>query len=274
MSPPAAVADGRAGPARAPTAPRRRPRGPVRERRTGEARPRRVSGPAGPRSAPGTGSAGLLAALLALPASAARGVAALPGATVRATVALPGSAARGALALPGLSVRALGALPDHPLVIRLLRGRWWIAVVAFALMGIVAMQVAMLKLNAGFTRATERSAELQRDDARLAASVARLDSVARIQAEGRRLGLVMPPAGEFSYLHADPQGDVGAALRIMRAPMLSADGSGAGSTNTGSSGSPSSSGSASSSGSGSSATSGSQSAAPASDTTTTSSSGG
>src|ERR687885_1831401 len=50
------------------------------------------------------------------------------------------------------------ALPDHRVVDRLLRGRVWIWFIGVALMGIVAMQVSMLKLNAGISRAVETTA--------------------------------------------------------------------------------------------------------------------
>src|ERR1019366_2204173 len=50
---------------------------------------------------------------------------------------------------------------------RRLRGRTWIALVAFALIGSVALQLGLLKLNAGIGRSLERSALLQRENATL-----------------------------------------------------------------------------------------------------------
>ena len=55
-------------------------------------------------------------------------------------------------------------LPDHRVIDRLLRGRAWICLVGVALMGIVAMQVSLLKLNSGISRAVETSATLERQN--------------------------------------------------------------------------------------------------------------
>src|SRR5205809_2509395 len=44
---------------------------------------------------------------------------------------------------------AFGELLRHPLLERLVRGRWSIALIAFALIGIVTLQLGLLQLNAG-----------------------------------------------------------------------------------------------------------------------------
>jgi hypothetical protein len=114
------------------------------------------------------------------------------------TVALPrplGSPGWGRRAL-----RRLAALADHPLLERLLTGRAWIALVAFALFGIVFMQVSLLKLNAGIGRSVERAATLDRENAELRGAVSELGSDDRLQAEAARLGLVVPPAGAVTFL--------------------------------------------------------------------------
>ena len=58
----------------------------------------------------------------------------------------------------------LRGLPDHRVIDRLLRGRVWICFVGVALMGIVAMQVSLLKLNSGIGRAVETTSTLERQN--------------------------------------------------------------------------------------------------------------
>src|SRR5439155_305969 len=87
-------------------------------------------------------------------------------------------AAGGAVALPRplgspgwgrRALRRLATLADHPLLDRLLTGRAWIGLIAFALIGIVFMQVSLLKLNAGIGRSVERASILDRYNAELRA---------------------------------------------------------------------------------------------------------
>jgi hypothetical protein len=103
--------------------------------------------------------------------------------------------------------RFLRTLPDRRLVYRLVEGQWWIAPIGFLLMGIVAMQVSLLELNAGIGRDVERSASLQRRNGELRAEVSRLSSSERIQTQAGALGMVMPPAGAVSYLRAGGPSD-------------------------------------------------------------------
>jgi hypothetical protein len=142
-------------------------------RRTATPRaPRRVSGPSGGRSAAG-----------------------------RAATAL-------AVALPRPQVAPLGprlvafasTLPDRSIVERMVRGRKWIGVLGFLLIGLVAMQVSLLKLNAGIGQAVERSSALERTNGELRAQVSQLEASERIQQNAAALGMVMPPAGQISYL--------------------------------------------------------------------------
>jgi hypothetical protein len=87
---------------------------------------------------------------------------------------------------------ALGALPDLPVVDRAVRGRAWIAVLGVLLMGLVALQVGMLKLNAGIGTAVVRTAALERDNSRLQLMVDRMSASDRIRGKAAKLGMVMP----------------------------------------------------------------------------------
>ena len=103
---------------------------------------------------------------------------------------------------PGIRVGAAGlarTLPDSRALDRLIRGRTWVAVIAVALIGIVAMQVHMLGLNAGIGRAVEKATTLEQQNTALRLEVSRLGSGDRIATEAQQLGLVMPNAGEVRY---------------------------------------------------------------------------
>ena len=116
----------------------------------------------------------------------------------------------------------LRGLPDHRIIDRLLRGRAWICFVGLALMGIVAMQVSLLKLNSGIGRAVETTATLERQNSQMEASIARLASGERIRAGADKRGMVTPAAGEVHYLHVRPGADAARAARRMRAPSAAA----------------------------------------------------
>jgi cell division protein FtsL len=110
------------------------------------------------------------------------------------------------------------ALPDHRVIDRLLRGRVWICFIGVALMGIVAMQVSMLKLNSGISRAVETTATLERQNSDMEARIARLASGERIRAAADKGGMVAPAAGEIHYLRVRGGIDGRLAARRMRAP--------------------------------------------------------
>jgi cell division protein FtsL len=126
-----------------------------------------------------------------------------------------------AVAAPGgLLLGAAGlarTLPDSRALDRLIRGRTWVAVIAVALIGIVAMQVHMLGLNAGIGVAVEKATTLEQENTALRLDVSRLSSGERIAAEAQRLGLVMPNAGEVRYTDVQPT-DADRAARAMRSP--------------------------------------------------------
>jgi cell division protein FtsL len=110
------------------------------------------------------------------------------------------------------------ALPDHRVIDRLLRGRVWICFIGVALMGIVAMQVSMLKLNSGISRAVETTATLERQNSDMEASIARLASGERIRGAADKAGMITPAAGEVHYLRVRGAVDNRLAARRMRPP--------------------------------------------------------
>src|SRR4051812_33130546 len=86
----------------------------------------------------------------------------------------------------------LRALPETRVIDGLLRGRAWIWLIGVLLGGIVAMQVSLLKLNAGISRAVTASSTIERQNADIEADIARLSSVERVRAAADREGMVMP----------------------------------------------------------------------------------
>jgi hypothetical protein len=96
-------------------------------------------------------------------------------------------------------------LPDHRLVDRLVRGRVWIPLIGFLLIGIVAMQVSMLKLNAGIGTNVEKISTLERTNGQLRADLAQFESGERIQQAAGKLGLVMPAPDQVRYLKVKPR---------------------------------------------------------------------
>jgi hypothetical protein len=127
------------------------------------------------------------------------------------TGALPRSARH------GLRLGPLRALPEHRVVDRLLRSRAWIWVLGALLGGIVAMQVSLLKLNSGISRAVETTTTLERQNAALEQDIARLSRTDRIQTGAASLNMVLPPAGDVGYLSAGPD-DAARAVRRMQPP--------------------------------------------------------
>lgn len=109
----------------------------------------------------------------------------------------PRPAARaGGRALAGLLARA------H----LLLRGRAVIVVLAAMLLGLVFLQVSLLRLNTAISANVERAQRLERDNAAEKALISRLDAGERIQDVAVRLGMVMPAAGAVCYLDARRRG--------------------------------------------------------------------
>ena len=93
-------------------------------------------------------------------------------------------AAAGAAMLPGAALRSAVAvrdLSDSGLIMRLTRGRGWIAVLCVLLFGIVALNVVSLSLNAGSGRVSQAVEEVERQNSALRAQLAEQLSASRIE---------------------------------------------------------------------------------------------
>jgi hypothetical protein len=129
-----------------------------------------------------------------------------------------------AVALPAPSRQRTGvferlrALPDKRVVDRLLRGRLCIWVIGALLGGIVAMQVSLLRLNAGISRAVTTASTLERQNAGLEAFNSRAASGDRVRNAAAADGMIDPPAGDTSFLRARPATDASRAVKRMKPP--------------------------------------------------------
>lgn len=112
----------------------------------------------------------------------------------------------------------LRALPETRVIDGLLRGRAWIWLIGLLLGGIVAMQVSLLKLNAGISRAVTASGTLERQNADIEADIARLSSGERVRATAAQEGMVTPAAGAVDFLHYRGDRDAALAARRMERP--------------------------------------------------------
>jgi uncharacterized membrane protein YgcG len=111
----------------------------------------------------------------------------------------------GAALVPQAAVRSAGAvrdISDSGLIVRLTRGRSWIAVLCALLGGIVALNVISLSLTAGSGRLSLQIDDLKTQISGLRAQIDERLSASRVEAEAARLGLANPDPKAISYLSA------------------------------------------------------------------------
>ncbi len=112
------------------------------------------------------------------------------------------------------------AVTTHPLFDRLIHGRAWIAIIAFALIGIVTMQLGVLKLNAGIGRALEHEAALQRENSVLSVENSEVAAGDTVELQAAHMGMQLIPAGALRFLSA--RGSAGDLARAAAAARVSA----------------------------------------------------
>jgi hypothetical protein len=157
--------------------------------------------------------------------------------------------AQGAGIVLGL-IEAVSRLSEHRLLDRLIRGRIWIGLVAFALIGIVTLQLGLLRLNAGIGHALARETSLQRENAALSIENSELAAGDLVESSAARLGMEMVPVAALRFLSARPHGaDATPAAAALATPVTSTSSSSSESS-SGSSGAESESSSSSTGGEG------------------------
>jgi cell division protein FtsL len=167
------------------------PLAPPRRRPATAPRPRRVSGPVrAPARAPGT--------------------------------ARPKPASRPQTGQDGLILGLLGLLESvssHRMLDRLIRGRMWIGIVAFALIGIVTLQLGLLKLNSSIGHSLEKEGALQRENAALSIENSELAGGDRVESQAERLGMRLVAVGALQFLSSHATSDVPHAAQALKAPV-------------------------------------------------------
>ncbi len=200
--------------------------------RRGAVRPRRLSGPATPaRAGAALGAAATSArtgAALGATATAAPGVA-LPQRRRSRHVVEPRRRQtrkrthRSAHDRPGIALRAIDALRSitaNSVLDGLIRGRAWIGLLAFALIGIVTMQLLVLELTTGIGRTLGRVATLQRQDAQLGIEDSMYSAESRVAPLAAAAGMTLAPAGTVHFVAASPA-DVARAAAALSTSLQS-----------------------------------------------------
>jgi len=119
----------------------------------------------------------------------------------------------------GRTAVAVGEVADSGLMMRLTRGRLWIAVLAALLAGIVALNVLSLSLSRSSSGVAERSQSLEQQNSVLRARLAEWLSSKRVESLAASLGLEVPEPGEIVYLSPD-EGDPEVAARRLQSGEL------------------------------------------------------
>jgi len=127
----------------------------------------------------------------------------------------------------GIALGLLGALEGlsrHRLLDRLIRGRTSIALVAFALIGIVTLQLGLLKLNSSIGQTLERESLLQRENAALSIENSELAAGERVESRAVALGMQLVPIGSLRFLTARPGADATHGAAALKTPVASTAG--------------------------------------------------
>jgi hypothetical protein len=119
--------------------------------------------------------------------------------------------------LAGRTAVAVGQLPDSGLVVRMTRGRAWIAVLGVLLAGIVSLNVITLSFAASAGRIDEQITTLEEENSILAGRDARLSGIGRTRAAAGTLGLAMPASEDIHFTDAGPDDVATAAQRLAAA---------------------------------------------------------
>lgn len=112
---------------------------------------------------------------------------------------------------------AVRQLPDSSLMVRMTRGRAWIAVLGVLLVGIVAVNVITLSLSAAAGQIDRNIVALEQENSRLRSSDAQRSGTARVRHDAAALGLAAPSADRIGYLRASAKDVSVAAQRLAAA---------------------------------------------------------
>ncbi len=116
----------------------------------------------------------------------------------------------------GRTAVAVGHLPDSGLVVRLTRGRAWIAVLGVLLAGIVTLNVITLSFAASAGAIDQQITALDEENSILRGRDARLNSVGPVRQAATAIGLEMASSEDIAFIDPGP-GDVATAAQRLAA---------------------------------------------------------
>ena len=117
----------------------------------------------------------------------------------------------------GRTAVAVRELPDSGLVVRMTRGRAWIAVLGALLAGIVALNVVTLSFAASASKVDESITTLEQENTTLNSVLAEKMSTKKTRHEAKVMGLTMPTTQEPTVLKVGPDVVAKAAQRLAAA---------------------------------------------------------
>lgn len=112
---------------------------------------------------------------------------------------------------------AVRSLPDSSLMVRMTRGRTWIAVLGVLLVGIVGLNVVTLSLAAGIGHVDQNIQALDEENSFLRARDAQKSGAGRIRNDAAALGLSAAAVDEINAVQASPRDVEMAAQRLAAA---------------------------------------------------------
>ena len=112
---------------------------------------------------------------------------------------------------------AVRGLPDSSLIVRLTRGRAWIAVLGLLLVGIVALNVVTLSLTASAGHVDQNIQALDEENSILRSRDAQRSGAGRIRHDAAMLGLSAAAIDQIGAVHAGPRDAEIAARRLAAA---------------------------------------------------------
>jgi hypothetical protein len=116
----------------------------------------------------------------------------------------------------GRTAAGVRHLPDSGLIVRMTRGRAWIAVLGVLLVGIVGLNVVTLSVAASAGKVDEQITSLEKENSMLRNRAAEKFGTDRVRFEAAQQGLVMPNLEEPRVIEYTPQ-DIGAAAQRLAA---------------------------------------------------------
>ncbi len=112
---------------------------------------------------------------------------------------------------------AVRHLPDSSLMVRMTRGRAWIAVLGVLLVGIVAVNVVTLSIAASAGHVDQNIMALEQENSLLRSRDAERSGAARVRHEAAELGLAPATTAQIDSVQAGPRDIAIAAQRLAAA---------------------------------------------------------